>query len=212
MAVVATAAVATVLILVGFGGLTSFESQQYNRVDDSLSKRPVPELGRALGGATIGPAPQLDRGPGGGIGPPGSAFGRPVLLADGEYLRLISGGEVVASLDAPKDLSIPDEPGFRTLDSNATSYRSLARTVSQGNLIENGEDVLIEVDDDGPGITADQRERVFERFERADTTGGEGSGLGLSLVRQQARLHGDDVTVTESPAGGARFRVRLKRG
>lgn len=65
------------------------------------------------------------------------------------------------------------------------------------------------VDDDGPGIPTDQRERVFERFERAARPGAEGSGLGLALVRQQARLHGGEAAIESSPAGGARLAVRL---
>ena len=67
----------------------------------------------------------------------------------------------------------------------------------------------IEVEDDGPGIAAAERERVFEPF-RASTRRREtrpGSGLGLALVAQQARLHGADVAVAESPLGGALLRI-----
>ncbi len=67
--------------------------------------------------------------------------------------------------------------------------------------------IVITVDDDGPGIGPEEREKVFERFERGDSS--VGTGLGLSLVRQQARLHGGDALVEASPAGGARFRVKL---
>ena len=72
-----------------------------------------------------------------------------------------------------------------------------------------GGSVRLTVDDDGGGVPPDQRERIFDRFDRGDSTGADGSGLGLSLVRQQAGLHGGEVTVGESPAGGARFRVSL---
>ena len=50
------------------------------------------------------------------------------------------------------------------------------------------ERLTLTVDDDGPGLADADRERVFERFERADGAG-DGSGLGLALVRQQAELH-----------------------
>jgi signal transduction histidine kinase len=63
--------------------------------------------------------------------------------------------------------------------------------------------------DDGSGIPVGDREEVFERFHRGDTAGSDGSGLGLSPIRQQPRLDGRDVTVGESPSGEARFRVRL---
>jgi two-component system sensor histidine kinase PrrB len=69
--------------------------------------------------------------------------------------------------------------------------------------------VVLTVDDDGPGVAAADRDRIFERFTRGADARSDGSGLGLALVRQQARLHGGDVTVTESPLGGARFRVHV---
>jgi two-component system sensor histidine kinase PrrB len=69
--------------------------------------------------------------------------------------------------------------------------------------------LLLRVDDDGPGIPPAGRARVFERFVRGPDAASPGSGLGLALVAQQAQLHGGDVEVGESPAGGARFTVRL---
>ncbi|GIU85021.1 MAG: hypothetical protein KatS3mg008_1796 [Acidimicrobiales bacterium] len=69
---------------------------------------------------------------------------------------------------------------------------------------------LVVVEDDGPGIPAAERDRVFERFERGSTSQASGSGLGLALVVQQARLHGGDVVVTDAEPHGARFEVRLR--
>jgi signal transduction histidine kinase len=77
---------------------------------------------------------------------------------------------------------------------------------------ENGRGPAIEVDDDGPGIPQAERERVFEPFQRIDGDAGDerpGSGLGLALVAQQARLHGAAVSVADSPLGGARLRVEF---
>lgn len=71
---------------------------------------------------------------------------------------------------------------------------------------------LLDVDDDGPGVPYAERERVFERFARGQDAHAPGSGLGLALVAQQAELHGGDVRVADSPAGGARFTVRLSGG
>ncbi|HET9024268.1 MAG TPA: sensor histidine kinase [Burkholderiaceae bacterium] len=65
----------------------------------------------------------------------------------------------------------------------------------------------LEVDDDGPGIPSDERERVFERFVRGASAIGEGSGLGLSIVRQVAVLHGGEATVTSGPGAGLRVQV-----
>jgi two-component system, OmpR family, sensor histidine kinase PrrB len=71
------------------------------------------------------------------------------------------------------------------------------------------ERLLLSVDDDGPGVPAVEREHIFERFQRGSRAIGPGSGLGLALVAQQASLHGGDVTVGDSPIGGASFRIRL---
>jgi two-component system sensor histidine kinase PrrB len=72
-----------------------------------------------------------------------------------------------------------------------------------------GAAVAITVDDDGPGVEAGERELIFERFARGSGAGDKGSGLGLALVRQQARLHGGDATASDGPLGGARFRVTV---
>jgi two-component system sensor histidine kinase PrrB len=72
---------------------------------------------------------------------------------------------------------------------------------------QNGRGPAIEVDDDGPGIPESERERIFEPFQRVDGVDRAGSGLGLALVAQQARLHDAAVTVGDSPLGGARLRV-----
>jgi signal transduction histidine kinase len=76
-----------------------------------------------------------------------------------------------------------------------------------------GDEAVVEVADDGPGIPPRLREQVFDRFVRgdgpADTAVGPGSGLGLAIVRAVATSHGGTVDVGESASGGAQFRVRL---
>lgn len=67
--------------------------------------------------------------------------------------------------------------------------------------------VFVAVDDSGPGITPELRERVFERLFRGDTGTAGGSGLGLAIVRQIATQHGASVRVGESAEGGASFLV-----
>jgi signal transduction histidine kinase len=74
--------------------------------------------------------------------------------------------------------------------------------------------VLLEVDDDGPGIPEADRERVFERFVRLDDARARddgGSGLGLAIVAELVAAHGGTVAVAASPLGGARVEVALPR-
>ncbi|MGH3261454.1 MAG: sensor histidine kinase, partial [Trebonia sp.] len=72
--------------------------------------------------------------------------------------------------------------------------------------------IVIDVEDDGPGMTAEQAHRVFERFYRADaarnrTSGG--TGLGLSIVAGLVAAHGGTVSVRTVPGQGADFQVKL---
>ncbi|MBA70287.1 MAG: two-component sensor histidine kinase [Rhizobiales bacterium] len=75
-----------------------------------------------------------------------------------------------------------------------------------------GKWLTILVDDDGPGIPKEAREDVFRPFFRLDEARNQdesGTGLGLSIVRDIARSHGGDVTLSESPKKGLRAQVRL---
>jgi signal transduction histidine kinase len=73
-----------------------------------------------------------------------------------------------------------------------------------------GDRACIHVDDAGPGVPAADRDRIFERFARGRAARGTtGSGLGLALAQEHVRLQGGTVTVTDAPAGGARFTVSL---
>lgn len=66
----------------------------------------------------------------------------------------------------------------------------------------------IHIDDAGPGITADQQSQVFEPFVTTKAPG-EGSGLGLAIVQRIMREHQGEVTLSNSPLGGARFSLTL---
>jgi signal transduction histidine kinase len=75
-----------------------------------------------------------------------------------------------------------------------------------------GNAVHLHVDDQGPGVPADQRERVwtsFSRLERDVDAAVAGSGIGLAVVRELASLHGAGVSIDDAPGGGARFVVEF---
>ena len=93
-----------------------------------------------------------------------------------------------------------------------------ARHTPAGSRIElrlraEGTSAVVEVADDGPGVPAELREQIFERFVRgegpADTTIGGGSGLGLAIVSAVAKSHRGVAEAGQSDLGGALFRVRL---
>jgi Signal transduction histidine kinase len=90
-----------------------------------------------------------------------------------------------------------------------------AKYAPEGTVVELGsrgdaDAVELWVRDHGPGVPESERERIFERFARADRSA-RGSGLGLAIVHDIARAHGGDVRV-EDAAPGARFVMRLPRG
>ncbi|NGO48768.1 ATP-binding protein [Streptomyces ureilyticus] len=76
---------------------------------------------------------------------------------------------------------------------------------------EEGDDVLIEVQDHGPGIPEEVLPHVFDRFYKASASRprSEGSGLGLSIALENAHIHGGELTAANSPDSGAVFTLRL---
>jgi signal transduction histidine kinase len=98
---------------------------------------------------------------------------------------------------------------LRNLGENAARHASGRVDISLADL---GDDVVLTVDDDGPGIPESERERVLQRFVRQDEARSRddgGSGLGLSIVDEVVRAHGGSMSITRSPLGGARIQVRL---
>ena len=73
--------------------------------------------------------------------------------------------------------------------------------------------VDIAVEDDGPGIPAEQRDQLFGRGARLDTTGQPGTGLGLAIVRDVAEIYGGSIRLEESAdLGGLLARLTLPEG
>jgi signal transduction histidine kinase len=108
----------------------------------------------------------------------------------------------------------PDELHRMVLNllDNAARHTPAGTTIEL-RLRREGGSALVEVADDGPGISAEQREQIFGRFVRgdgpADTSISSGSGLGLAIVRAVAASHGGSVSVLDSPPGGALFRITM---
>jgi two-component system, OmpR family, sensor histidine kinase PrrB len=102
------------------------------------------------------------------------------------------------------------EPGLRLLVDNLVENAAIhGRRDGRVLVTLDAAGPVLHVDDDGPGVPEEERERIFAPFARVEGTGRPGSGLGLALVEQQARHHGATVTVGDAPLGGARFTVRF---
>ncbi len=99
---------------------------------------------------------------------------------------------------------------IRNLVDNAIRYSRAGSRVHVRCLNTDGTAMLI-VDDEGPGIAPEERARVFERFYRVVGNESTGSGLGLSIVKSIAEIHGGTVHVQEGPGGkGSSFVVSIK--
>ena len=104
---------------------------------------------------------------------------------------------------------------IRNLIDNAIRYTPAGGQVSLSiRNLQN--EVLLQVEDTGPGIPADERARVFDRFYRLPGSHAEGSGLGLAIVQQIAHAHGAEVALSEGEGGrglraSVRFPVREQR-
>ena len=95
----------------------------------------------------------------------------------------------------------------RNLLDNAARH---ARSTVTVTLREADAAAVFVVADDGAGIPADQRERIFDRFTRLDDARAEdhgGTGLGLAITREVVAAHGGTITVDDGP--GARFTISL---
>jgi two-component system sensor histidine kinase MtrB len=142
-----------------------------------------------------------------------------LALEDTEPARLVAAAvERLGYGDVPVVVD-PSTPRTFRLD-----RRRLERIL--GNLLENaqqhaggavrvavrgtGDGLQLAVDDAGPGVPAQERTRVFDRFHRLDGRGAPaGTGLGLAIVAEHCELHGGTVRVEDADAGGARFVVEI---
>ncbi len=116
----------------------------------------------------------------------------------------VEGDEVTATCD-PAQLK---QVVWNLVGNAANAVQSVDRPDQRVVLLvgKEGDDAVVTVDDNGPGVPADIRGRVFEPF---FTTRPEGTGLGLATVHQVLAQQGGRITVSDSPLGGARFTVRL---
>jgi len=135
------------------------------------------------------------------------------LVEDAGAVARREGAEIV--VDTPEQCVLPLRPDaihrcLANLIGNARRYgRRVWLTVTP--LTDN---VMVLVDDDGPGVAPADRENVFRPFFRLDparSPANAGVGLGLTIARDIARAHGGDLRLEDSPHGGLRVRLVLPR-
>jgi len=117
------------------------------------------------------------------------------------------------ALETERPLAVTLRPGairrcVTNLVDNAVRYGSAVRVAAS----RRDKAIEIAVEDDGPGIPEDEREKVFRAFVRLDAARSPnrgGAGLGLTIARDIARGHGGEVTLSEATGGGVRAVLRL---
>ncbi|MBO5059711.1 MAG: HAMP domain-containing protein [Clostridia bacterium] len=94
---------------------------------------------------------------------------------------------------------------------NAIKYTPEGGFVKLGLELK-GKTVSVRIDDNGPGIPDEDKERIFERFYRLDDSRARdtgGTGLGLAITREAVLLHGGEISVGDTPEGGSSFVISL---
>jgi len=128
------------------------------------------------------------------------SFLAPMVLKEGRTIELVGADEPVVINGNAFAL----EQALRNLIENSIKYSARGSTIT----VEVSPEPAIKVIDQGRGIAQDERETIFERFHRADRRG-QGSGLGLSIVRRVALAHGGNITLEDAPGGGAIFILKF---
>jgi signal transduction histidine kinase/DNA-binding response OmpR family regulator len=135
------------------------------------------------------------------------------------FLPLAERRGIELSLAAPAEPveawidEIQIEKVFDNLLGNALKFTPRGGRVEVGVALQ-ADRIEIAVRDSGPGIPADQLERIFERFYQVEATSERrwpGAGIGLALARQLSELHGGTIAVESAPGEGACFTVTLRR-
>jgi signal transduction histidine kinase len=138
--------------------------------------------------------------------------GEVIRAAAGEAAPIAAGHDLVVDVDKALVISGWRDDVHRlvlNLIENALRHTPPGTTVRVIAHAPEPAQVEIVVEDEGPGLPPDIRDRAFERFVRGGRDGGRGSGLGLAIVSAVADSHGGMVRYEDRPAGGARFIVTL---
>ncbi len=139
-----------------------------------------------------------------------AAAARSVLSEYGPKLGGITVHDAMAPLTAMASIRLLHQVLGRLLENAALAARSLPVARIRVHVYESGEDAIVSIRDNGPGIELEEQERIFEPFYTSRRTQG-GVGLGLSLCREYAEQMGGRISLWSVPGRGACFRLHLHR-
>lgn len=140
----------------------------------------------------------------------------------GDCLELVRAGLGVAEA-AQVQLELDDRGGTAAVEIDGMQVKQVLLNLVQNavqalqgasrsdgrvvvGVMRDADQVVFTVDDNGPGVPRDERQRIFTPFY---TTKDQGTGLGLAIAHTVVSLHGGSLTVDDAPLGGARFRLAL---
>lgn len=150
--------------------------------------------------------------------------GRSVPTTEVDLAALAADAVLDTTATAPNRSVVIDAPGPALVQGDEDGLRQVVANLVSNALVHapeaavavsvrvDGQEVLLEVTDDGPGMSEADAARAFERFYRADASRSRnrgGSGLGLAIVDVTVRAHGGEVRLDSSPGSGTRVQVRL---
>ena len=130
-------------------------------------------------------------------------------IADARHVTIAT--SLAPGIDVDVDPNAVRQIVLNLLD-NALKYGPDGQVVTVSSA-RDADMVAVAVSDQGPGIPADARERIWERFwrdARARSSAVAGTGIGLAIVRELVTLHGGTCAATDAPGGGARVEVRVR--
>jgi signal transduction histidine kinase len=130
------------------------------------------------------------------------------------YREVAEDKTIALEIDSPSAVMIDGDPlrlgqAIANLVDNALKYTPAGgrvRLVTRSDV----NDAVLEVNDTGPGVPVDEREKIWRRLYRGDASRSQrGLGLGLSLVKAIVEAHHGTITVDDAPGGGSRFTLRI---
>ncbi|HEX2018990.1 MAG TPA: HAMP domain-containing sensor histidine kinase [Aurantimonas sp.] len=194
-------------------------SDRLTDVPDPRVQRVVPPLVRSLDRALAYTQSVLSYGRA-VESPPARRAVRLARLVD-DVFEVVAPPEGIELVNAvPEDLEIAVDPdqfhrvlvnlcrnAVQALEGDAADLPSLVRRVTIDARLDAGNEVLISIEDTGPGLPARARENLFRAFQGSARTGG--TGLGLAIVAEIVEAHGGRIDLAERSLPGTRFDIRL---